>query len=70
MKKCLSTAAPRLVQRENGQWLAVSHRFDSLRIGVTGLSVDDATARFEAARSSWLAMLEDATADRSGIATP
>jgi hypothetical protein len=44
---------PQLVHRRSGGWLAYSIRSSPLQIGVTALSQEDATHRFQTAVDGW-----------------
>jgi len=44
---------PHIVQRHSGGFLAYSSRGDSLRIGVTGETADEAAERWRAAVVEW-----------------
>jgi hypothetical protein len=48
---------PRLIERANGGWLAVSPRGCSLQIGVTADNEEDARAEFRTAFDQWRDML-------------
>ena len=50
----------RLLQRKCGGWLAVSHRWNEIRIGVTAESEAEARDKFIAALAEWRAMLAGA----------
>ena len=49
MNENLAGAAPRLVERRCGGWLAVSERSSPIKIGVTGQTEAEARRNFEAA---------------------
>lgn len=49
--------APVIVARACGGWLAYSHHHDTLKIGVTGQTENDAAERFSASYARWLEIL-------------
>jgi len=53
-----SDAAPRLIQRECGGWLAVSQAGAQLRIGVTAQTEQDARTHFFKALKEWRELRE------------
>ena len=51
---------PTLLPRQAGGWLAVSERSAPIRIGVIGLSQEDARDKFRAEAREWGALLDEA----------
>jgi hypothetical protein len=64
-----SNAAPRIVHRKNGGWLALSAASDPVKIGVLGSSHEEACARFHAARQEWDALLASHPSDAASVST-
>jgi hypothetical protein len=59
---------PRLIRRENGGWLAVSHANDIVHIGVVAWNVDDARNKFARRRREWDVLLEQVRRDKEAEA--
>jgi hypothetical protein len=51
---------PRLLRIEGGGWLAISELDAPIRIGVKGLTQDEARAKFEAEAAEWGRLLDEA----------
>lgn len=50
-------ANPRFLPRKCGGWLAVSHRWCDIKIGVTAETKDEALVKYFATMAAWRALL-------------
>lgn len=63
------SSPPRLVQRPQGDWLALSRDEEQVKIGVRGASYDEAASNYASAIQIWHEMLDLEVAASTGRST-
>lgn len=57
------TVKPRIIQRSNGEWLAVAPKSARFSIGVTAPTQDQAGEKFRSVYNEWVSLLDEKALD-------